>query len=65
MPSLTDLDRRAILRLIAGGAATMLASCGRPDEPIHPLANQPEGALPRNDPPATPPRCRSLAMGAE
>lgn len=46
MPPLDGLDRRAILRLIAGGAAAMLASCNRPDEEIHPLVNQPEGTLP-------------------
>ena len=40
------LDRRQILHLIAGGAAASLAGCRRPDETIHPLANQPEGALP-------------------
>lgn len=46
MPPVSALDRRAILRLIATGAATLLASCGRPKEDIHPLANQPEGTLP-------------------
>ena len=39
-------DRRAILRMIAAGAAATVASCGRPDETIHPLVNQPEGDLP-------------------
>jgi molybdopterin-containing oxidoreductase family iron-sulfur binding subunit len=46
MSSLTELDRRAILRLIAAGAAAMLTSCSKPDEEIHPLVNQPEGTLP-------------------
>ena len=46
MPPLGELDRRAILRLIAGGAAATLASCNRPNETIHPLVNQPEGTLP-------------------
>ncbi len=43
---MTRLNRRQILNLIAGGAAASLAACQRPDETIHPLANQPEGELP-------------------
>ena len=39
-------DRRAILKLIAAGAAASVAACRRPDETIHPLVNQPEGHLP-------------------
>ena len=39
---MTRLDRRQLLNLIAGGAAATLAACGRPNETIHPLANQPE-----------------------
>lgn len=46
MPPLSHLDRRAILHLIAGGAASMLAACRRPDDPIFPLAEQAEGPLP-------------------
>ena len=40
------LDRRAILRLIAGGAAASVAACRGPEETIHPLVDQPEGTLP-------------------
>ncbi|WP_374944141.1 4Fe-4S dicluster domain-containing protein [Sphingomonas sp.] len=46
MPPLSELDRRAILRLIAGGAAASLAGCQRPNETIHPMVNQPEGVRP-------------------
>ena len=44
--SASSLDRRAILRLIAAGAAASVAACRGPDETIHPLVNQPEGTLP-------------------
>ncbi|HEU4959852.1 MAG TPA: molybdopterin dinucleotide binding domain-containing protein [Sphingomonas sp.] len=37
------LDRRAILRLIAAGAAASVAACSRPDERIYPAADQPGG----------------------
>ena len=40
------LDRRAILRLIAAGAAASVAACRGPEDTIHPLVNQPEGTLP-------------------
>lgn len=46
MPPLNQIDRRAVLQLIAGGAASLLASCRRPDETIFPLVEQPEGTLP-------------------
>ena len=48
MPPVTPAapDRRAILKMIAAGAAATVASCRRPDETIHPLVNQPEGHLP-------------------
>ena len=36
-------DRRAILRLIAAGAAASVAACSRPDERIYPAADQPGG----------------------
>ncbi len=45
MPSLRP-DRRAILKMIAAGAAASLAGCERPDEPIQPMAELPEGTLP-------------------
>ena len=46
MPPLEELDRRAVLRLLAAGAAASVAACSRPDDTIHPLVNQPEGILP-------------------
>ncbi len=46
MPSLSQLDRRAILQLMAGGAAAMLAGCRKPDDAIFPLVEQAEGTLP-------------------
>jgi molybdopterin-containing oxidoreductase family iron-sulfur binding subunit len=39
MPSIGELDRRAVLRLIAAGAGTALARCSKPDEPIYPSAD--------------------------
>ena len=47
MPPLTAaLDRRDLLRLLAAGAATSLAGCGRPDDPIYPVAAAAEGDAP-------------------
>lgn len=46
MPPLSHLDRRAILQLLAGGAASMLAGCRRPDDTIFPMVEQAEGTLP-------------------
>ena len=40
------MDRRAILRLIAAGAAASMTGCRGPEEAIHPLVDQPEGTLP-------------------
>ena len=39
-------DRRAILKMIAAGAAASVAGCRGPDETIHPMVEQPEGILP-------------------
>ncbi|MGH6725184.1 MAG: 4Fe-4S dicluster domain-containing protein [Pseudolabrys sp.] len=45
-PSLADIDRRAALKLLAGGAALSLASCGKPREEIVPYVEQPERVVP-------------------
>ncbi|MGH6683684.1 MAG: 4Fe-4S dicluster domain-containing protein, partial [Pseudolabrys sp.] len=41
-----DIDRRAALKLLAGGAALSLASCGKPREEIVPYVEQPERVVP-------------------
>jgi Fe-S-cluster-containing dehydrogenase component/anaerobic selenocysteine-containing dehydrogenase len=41
-----ELDRRAALRLFAGGAACALAACGRPAEEIVPYVEMPERMTP-------------------
>ena len=43
---MTPIDRRDVLKLIAGGAAASVAACSRPGETIYPLADQPEGSVP-------------------
>ena len=45
-PLTGDLDRRAVLRMLAAGAAASVAACSGPEDAIHPLTNQPEGILP-------------------
>ena len=45
MPPLIP-NRRALLKLIAGGAAASVAACSRPDEVIYPAVNQPDGSVP-------------------
>jgi Fe-S-cluster-containing dehydrogenase component/anaerobic selenocysteine-containing dehydrogenase len=42
----SGLDRRAALKLFAGGAALALASCGKPAEEIVPYVEIPEGLTP-------------------
>jgi molybdopterin-containing oxidoreductase family iron-sulfur binding subunit len=42
----SGLDRRAALKLFAGGAALALASCGKPREEIVPYVEIPEGLTP-------------------
>jgi Fe-S-cluster-containing dehydrogenase component/anaerobic selenocysteine-containing dehydrogenase len=42
----SGLDRRAALKLFAGGAALALASCGKPLEEIVPYVEMPEGLTP-------------------
>ena len=40
------IGRRALLKLLAAGAAASVAACSKPDDTIHPLVDQPEGTLP-------------------
>ena len=40
------LDRRSILKLLAGGAAASVAACSRPDEAIYPAVEQNDGIQP-------------------
>ena len=39
-------SRRALLKMIAAGAAASVAACSRPDETIQPLVDQPDGTQP-------------------
>ncbi len=41
-----DVDRRAALKLLAGGVALSLAGCGKPQEEIVPYVDMPERMLP-------------------
>jgi molybdopterin-containing oxidoreductase family iron-sulfur binding subunit len=41
-----DVDRRAALKLIGGGAALTLTSCGKPQEEIVPYVDMPERLVP-------------------
>ena len=45
-PMMRNPDRRAILRLIAAGAAASVAGCSRPKETIYPAVNLIDGAPP-------------------
>jgi Fe-S-cluster-containing dehydrogenase component len=40
------IGRRALLKLLAAGAAASVAACSKPDDTIHPLVDQPDGTLP-------------------
>src|SRR5438270_10826304 len=45
-PSAFELDRRAALKMFAGGTALALVSCGKPDEEIVPYVEMPERVVP-------------------
>jgi Fe-S-cluster-containing dehydrogenase component len=45
-PSAFELDRRAALKMLAGGTALALVSCGKPDEEIVPYVEMPERVVP-------------------
>lgn len=40
------IGRRALLKLLAAGAAASVAACSKPDDTIHPLVDQPDGTMP-------------------
>ena len=42
----SDIDRRSALKLLSGGVALSLASCGKPYEEIVPYVEQPERVVP-------------------
>ena len=46
MPSMTEPNRRTLLKMIAAGAAASVAACSKPDETIYPAVNQPDGTTP-------------------
>ena len=46
MSPLNDINRRAALKLLGGGVALSLTSCGKPAEEIVPYVDQPERVVP-------------------